>query len=654
MIQRLLKHEQNVGVRGIILSPTRELAMQTLKVAKDVARYTNIRIISITGGDGIEAQYDSLADNPDVIVASPGRLSHHLNEISTFKLKSVQYIVFDEADRLFEMGFAEQINDILKQCPIERQTLLFSATMPKMLVQFSRAGLRDPQLVRLDTDVKMSEELRLAFFYVRTHEKLGALLYLVRQIIPSGQSTIIFTATRHHSEFIYELLHHIGLKCSIIYGSMDQESRQNNLKSFRMGEVNFLVVTDLAARGIDIPLINNVINYHFPPTPKLFVHRCGRAARQGRIGFAFSLVEPEELPYAVDVYRFLDFPINTGKKSLIKYSADDAKENDDDSEVSDGIDQSQDETPRESYTLDSMLPSQVHLGLLPQDVLDEEIDYIKCLLSDHETLSSTFKVSENAMKQYRRTRTAASHDGVKTTKKLMKGDMINTIHPLINGMDPSRCNQSIISKAQYVKLLQTFRPVHTVLETGIGTGSLPGVKKRKRGPSIDGKELANDSGVSVMKLLRQMNHSLLERNREKLSLYSDESGDLADQNAAEGDDEIIAHDDEILCEGSIMTSQDPAQRPRLSIAERRKLKKKGMSNAQIQEYAIQKMQMLTDMTMESKGSRNDTSEINKIEASKFRDPKYFMTYGTEDARASYAEESLQPKSGLRSNETQSK
>lgn len=210
LVFKLEKHHNTSGVRGIVLSPTRELAMQTFRFCRDIAKFTDLNIINIFGGDPIEAQFESLATRPDIIIATPGRLMHHLHEISTFKLKQVQMLIFDEADRLFEMGFAEQLNEIVKTCPIERQTLLFSATMPKQLVQFSRAGLRDPQLIRLDTDSQLSEELRLSFFSVRSNEKIAAFLYLVRKIIPSTQVTIVFTATRHHSELLHAVLDRIG------------------------------------------------------------------------------------------------------------------------------------------------------------------------------------------------------------------------------------------------------------------------------------------------------------------------------------------------------------------------------------------------------------------------------------------------------------
>ena len=305
IVQKLQKHSTSSGVRGLVLSPTRELAMQTYRFAKDFAKFTDLNIINILGGDPIEAQFEALSSRPDIIVATPGRLMHHLREINTFKLNNVQLLVFDEADRLFEMGFAEQLNEIVRECPVERQTLLFSATMPKALVQFSRAGLRDPQLIRLDTDSQLSEELRLAFFTVRSNEKMAAFLYLVRKIIPANQMTIVFAATRHHSELIHAMLERIRVSSTIVYGTMDQDARSQHLKNFRNGSIRYLIVTDLAARGIDVPLLNNVVNFHFPPSPKLFVHRCGRAARNGRIGYAFSLVEPEEMAFMVDIHTYL-------------------------------------------------------------------------------------------------------------------------------------------------------------------------------------------------------------------------------------------------------------------------------------------------------------------------------------------------------------
>eukprot|EP00613_Pedinella_sp_CCMP2098_P076320 CAMPEP_0171951574 /NCGR_PEP_ID=MMETSP0993-20121228/85202_1 /TAXON_ID=483369 /ORGANISM="non described non described, Strain CCMP2098" /LENGTH=309 /DNA_ID=CAMNT_0012596747 /DNA_START=23 /DNA_END=949 /DNA_ORIENTATION=+ len=178
-----VNHKANERARAVVLSPTRELAIQTLRFARQMAKYTSLRSALIVGGDGMEDQFEALANAPDLIIATPGRLVHHLEEVPDFSLESVEFVVFDEADRLFEMGFQDQLRTMLLAVPEQRQCVLFSATMPKALVHFARAGLTDPQLVRLDTDTKVSEELRMAFFTVRSRDKAGALLYVLRELL---------------------------------------------------------------------------------------------------------------------------------------------------------------------------------------------------------------------------------------------------------------------------------------------------------------------------------------------------------------------------------------------------------------------------------------------------------------------------------------
>lgn len=618
--------------------------MQTHKFAKDMAKFTNLRIAPIIGGDPLDPQFEMLANRPDLIIATPGRLMHLLQEVSTFNLKTVQYLVFDEADRLFEMGFAEQLNEIVKGCPPTRQTLLFSATMPKMLVQFTRAGLKDPQLIRLDTDTKLSEELRLGFFTVRSNEKISALLYLVRRIIPADQQTIIFTATKHHSEFIHRLLDKIGVRSTLVYGTMDQESRSTNLKLFRNGVVKYLVVTDLAARGIDVPLLNNVINFHFPPTPKLFVHRCGRAARQGRIGFAFSLVDPEELAYAMDVHLFLDMTMVNPR----------VVQEGEVSSITEGV-------AVAPYELSSMQPSMIHTGLFPQDALDQETEYIKMALADDTQLAADYKTSTNAMKQYRRTRTEASKLAVKKAREAVKTDSLVHIHPLIMGADPNSCSSSVQEKIDFVKHLQTFRPHQTVFETGIGFGTGSQAVK-----GVGKKGSKESHGVEVMKALRkELRSGLIRANTTRGSIFSeadlgqeadddDASADTGDDSGSEVDDGMGMDQDEFECSDSSDDEEVPVSVPvgkrvrddennvemevsrsdtggkvRLSKAARKKLKRGG------------------DATAHANTEASDEKQI-------FQDEKYYMTYGTENETANYIESSLQPRSGLKNSELSSK
>lgn len=196
-------------------------------------------------------------------------------------LSTVEYVVFDEADRLFEMGFAEQLNELLARLPQERQTLLFSATLPKLLVDFARAGLRDPTLVRLDVETKLSENLKMQFFGARRVNKIALLLFLLRDVIADGKQCVVFVATKHHVEYLAELLTKEGHNVTYSYGAMDPTARKINVAKFREQKADTLIVTDVAARGIDIPLLDYVINFDFPTKPKLFVHRVGRVARAG-------------------------------------------------------------------------------------------------------------------------------------------------------------------------------------------------------------------------------------------------------------------------------------------------------------------------------------------------------------------------------------
>jgi ATP-dependent RNA helicase DDX54/DBP10 len=257
------------------------------------------------------------------------------------KLNSIEYVVFDEADRLFEMGFKEQLNEILHKLPIEnRQTLLFSATLPQSLVEFARAGLQNPVLIRLDVDTKLSEKLKMAFFQCRVEDKLSILIYLLKYVIKSAKNpadeqqndpstaipnfvntktldqTLVFVATKHHVEFLRELLENMGYLVSYAYSSLDQTARQINIAKFQNKKTSIMIVTDVAARGIDIPMLNNVINFNFPAKAKLFQHRVGRVARAGQTGNSFSLVSNDEIPYMHELHEFLSKQIKFAEDGM--------------------------------------------------------------------------------------------------------------------------------------------------------------------------------------------------------------------------------------------------------------------------------------------------------------------------------------------------
>lgn len=481
---------------AVILSPTRELSVQTLKVLRNLGHACiqnyQFNFVGINGGESMEKQFALLSSHPDIIVATPGRLAHHLSEIPDFHLRQCEMVVFDEADRLFEMGFALQLRQICNTMPEHRQTMLFSATMPKALMEFTKTGMmHDPTVVRLDSEVQVSDELRIAFITCRSAEKEAVLLHLVRDVLPLMKGsesndveedekdeqanvskkkkkekkhvgkhskrglTLIFAATRHHVEYLTLLLTTSGLPATHIYGNMDNAARQQNLNSFQNGQCPILVVTDVAARGIDIPLIDHVIHYAFPPSAKLFIHRSGRAARAGRIGYCWGIVDPEEMPYMVDLHVFLGRKMSTGHNQESEpIDVDGDVENRNEDPPSDKVQYNA--TEEITYTLDEMTPDMVHYGSVPESVLVEEVDNVRRIVdsefagsNDAEMLRNLTKVCNNgkcylphdnssfnhhsfiihltllsstAMKQFRRSRPEASREGVRRAKALLEGE----------------------------------------------------------------------------------------------------------------------------------------------------------------------------------------------------------------------------------------
>ena len=285
MVEKLKGHTTKVGARALILSPSRELALQTLRVIKELGRGSDLRTVLLVGGDSLDEQFAAMTSAPDIIVATPGRFLH-LKEEMALDLSSVRYIVFDEADRLFELGFAVQLNEILRSLPPTRQTMMFSATLPRSLVEFAKAGLQDPVLVRLDSERKISPDLQSGFFTVKSGDREGALMFLLDYLqIPTGpidaaaqntkaiaakisgkkrkrgeaeprqnesptehSNTIVFCSTKHHAEYLSSLLSAAKYTVAMVYGSLDQVARKTHIEAFRQGRAHILVTTDVAAR----------------------------------------------------------------------------------------------------------------------------------------------------------------------------------------------------------------------------------------------------------------------------------------------------------------------------------------------------------------------------------------------------------------------
>ena len=586
----------NEGVQAVILSPTRELSVQTLKVLQKLASDTPLRSIGIHGGEGMEKQFDLLSSKPHIICATPGRLAHHLTEIPDFTLSACMVMVLDEADRLFEMGFALQIRQIAKSVPNEScQKLLFSATMPKVLVEFTKSGFCvDPTVVRLDQEATVSEELRIAFLTCRSADKDAVLLHILQQIEMDQQAhkdhrtglTLIFAATRHHVEYIMTLLTASGSNATMIYGTLDQEARKQNLSAFRSGKKPILVVTDVAARGIDVPLIDHVIHYHFPPSPKLFVHRSGRAARAGRIGFCWALVEPDELAYMMELHLFL------GRRPSTGLGDDDAHGHDDDGKRS--------AVTETMYTLDEMRPDMVHYGSVPESVLTQEVENVQRIMNselsgslDAESLRALTKVCKNAMKQYRKTRVEASKDGVRRAKAILEGERLETgqrvgggaipPHPLLRGIERKKQKESnglgdlenSLKREEFLRAMANFRPKETVFEAfATGGGKDVGIVSHvdKGRTTANKKHETSSAALAAMKNMRRQMR--MARDKGSSLVVAGSSIALADASDNRGCDSLAYVGQHDSVESSAIPNVDVNHdKRRVTKAERRRLKK---------------------------------------------------------------------------------
>uniref|UniRef100_T1K7U7 RNA helicase n=2 Tax=Tetranychus urticae TaxID=32264 RepID=T1K7U7_TETUR len=437
LIEKLSRDSGRSCIKGVILSPTRELAMQTFKVFKELNRGTKLKAECILGGDSLEKHFTAMHTIPDLLIATPGRLLHVLVEMD-MKLPDVSMLVLDECDRLFEMGFNEQMTEIIRRLPEHRQTLLFSATLPHSVVDFVKVGLHDPVLVRLDVESKLSENLTSCFVYCRDSEKIPLLLYLLRFVVKPDAMTVVFTSTRHHVEYLATLLEKASIQCTQVYNAMDQEARKANTELFRGGKIKIMVVTDLASRGIDIPFLDNVINFNFPAKPKLYVHRVGRVARAGRSGTAYSLVSTEELPYLQELYFFLGRPIKIATAQ---------------SEIEDSM-----------------------IGKAPQIIIDDECDTVNKWHESYTDLQGMRKVCENATQQYIKTRAVPTTEAVKKAKELSKKQI--SIHPIfkVNSTTP----QEEEKKADFLSSLKSYKPKATIFEIGTNKKDYAYIMKTKR------------------------------------------------------------------------------------------------------------------------------------------------------------------------------
>ncbi|KAK3954172.1 P-loop containing nucleoside triphosphate hydrolase protein [Pseudoneurospora amorphoporcata] len=296
ILERLLYRPKKVPTtRVVILTPTRELAIQCHAVAVKLASHTDIKFCLAVGGLSLKVQEAELRLRPDVVIATPGRFIDHMRNSASFAVDTIEILVLDEADRMLEDGFADELNEILTTLPKSRQTMLFSATMTSSVDRLIRAGLNKPVRIMADSQKKTANNLVQEFVRLRPgreQKREGYLLHICKTLYT--ERVIIFFRQKkiaHRMRIIFGLF---GLSCAELHGSLNQAQRIQSVEDFRDGKVNFLLATDVASRGLDIKGVDTVINYEAPQTPEIYVHRVGRTARAGRTGTAITLAaEPD-------------------------------------------------------------------------------------------------------------------------------------------------------------------------------------------------------------------------------------------------------------------------------------------------------------------------------------------------------------------------
>ena len=277
-------------VRALIIAPTRELAEQIHTSLALLGQRSGLRSVTVYGGVGINPQITKLKNGAEIVVACPGRLLDHIKQ-GTINLRQLDLLVLDEADRMFDMGFLPDIRRIVKKLPQKRQTLLFSATMPKEIRHLAQELLNNPETVQVDT-VAPAVTVSHALYPVPQHLKTDLLLKLLEQT--ETESVLVFTRTKHRAKRLGEKLDKCGYRAASLQGNLSQSRRQSSLDGFRDGKFQILVATDIAARGIDVSQISHVINFDMPDTADAYIHRIGRTGRAARKGKAFTMVSGED------------------------------------------------------------------------------------------------------------------------------------------------------------------------------------------------------------------------------------------------------------------------------------------------------------------------------------------------------------------------
>jgi len=298
------------GIKALILTPTRELALQIDESIESYAANVRLKHAVIFGGVGQQPQVDAIKRGVDVMTATPGRLLDLMQQ-GYIDLRDIQFFVLDEADRMLDMGFIHDVKKVIAKLPTKRQTLFFSATMPAEVVKLSQNILVDPVRVSVAPVSTTAEKVSQSVYYVDQKNKRFLLRHLLDTSAEDIPSVLVFTRTKHGADKVVKDLVKLNITAQAIHGNKSQTARQSALTNFKNRKTRVLVATDIAARGIDIDELTHVINYEVPNIPETYVHRIGRTGRAGNSGVAWSFVDREEVPYLRDIQKLIkqDIPV---------------------------------------------------------------------------------------------------------------------------------------------------------------------------------------------------------------------------------------------------------------------------------------------------------------------------------------------------------
>jgi len=297
---------KHLEIEALILAPTRELALQIDESFQSYSTNMTIRHAVIFGGVSQNKQLAELKARPRILVATPGRLLDLIGQ-GFIDISKIQYLVLDEADRMLDMGFVNDVKRIVRLIPQKRQTLLFSATMPNSIMQLAASLLHQPRKVQVDPVSSTAETVQQSVFMVGKENKKLLLAHLLKET--TADKTLVFTRTKYGADKLVRLLVKKGIPAAAIHGNKSQQARQRALHNFKTGQTKVLVATDIAARGIDIDQLPQVINYELPNIAETYVHRIGRTGRAGSPGLAISFCDTEEVAYLRSIQKLIGFKV---------------------------------------------------------------------------------------------------------------------------------------------------------------------------------------------------------------------------------------------------------------------------------------------------------------------------------------------------------